>query len=60
MQILFEVDGSSYSKYAISSAENELALVPLEPSWLLVTVVGKGERGGLAGLVNSGNTCCMN
>ncbi|CAH8272862.1 unnamed protein product [Arabidopsis lyrata] len=92
--ILLEVDGSSSSQYAISSAGNELALVPLEPSRSRVTIaggptlsnghstsskfslfpritseddgcnslsiLGKGEKGGLAGLSNLGNTCFMN
>ncbi|KAG7552658.1 Peptidase C19 ubiquitin carboxyl-terminal hydrolase [Arabidopsis thaliana x Arabidopsis arenosa] len=92
--ILLEVDGSSSSQYAMSSAGNELALVPLEPSRSRVTIaggptlsnghsttskfslfpritseddgcnslsiLGKGEKGGLAGLSNLGNTCFMN
>ncbi|XP_010455453.1 PREDICTED: ubiquitin carboxyl-terminal hydrolase 10 [Camelina sativa] len=91
--ILLEVDGSSSSQSAMSSAGNELALVPLEPSRSRVTIaggptlpnghsttsklslfpritsdddgdslsiLGKGEKGGLAGLSNLGNTCFMN
>ncbi|XP_023636304.1 ubiquitin carboxyl-terminal hydrolase 10, partial [Capsella rubella] len=38
--ILLEVDGSSASQYEMSSAGNELALVPLEPSRSSVTIAG--------------------
>jgi len=94
MQILLEVDGSASSQFVMSLAENELAMVPLEPMRSdAMDIVrgggtlsnghsngfkfsffgrntfkddvssrnfGKGEKRGLGGLQNLGNTCFMN